>query len=152
MLRVTQSHPLLEICRTYRTVSFQTQVEINTNLLLRDEEYFERADEFLPERWMREESARWRVKDPFAMLPFSHGSRMCIGQSPSSKTSIFLLTLESVQIVGRRLAEQEMCTHILKLVQAFRLTTNDKRAMTQEYVMLFRPSFDPDIRYERRTE
>lgn len=62
----------------------QTQVELNTNLLLRDDEYFERADEFIPERWLRSDATPSDVttlasKDPFAMLPFSHGARSCIG-------------------------------------------------------------------------
>ena len=48
-------------------------------MLLREEEYFERGNEFIPERWLRDDATTLRAKDLFAMLPFSHGARMCIG-------------------------------------------------------------------------
>lgn len=41
------------------------------------EKYFDRASEFIPERWLGE--GRQSVP-PFAYIPFGHGARMCIGR------------------------------------------------------------------------
>ena len=60
--------------------------------ITRNEEYFQRANEFLPERWSRDRP----LGDihPFASLPFSHGKRMC---------------------VGKRVAEQEMYAFLIRV-------------------------------------
>ena len=79
MQRLSQSQHCAHVRTSALHFSLQTQVEINTNLLLREEEYFERANEFIPERWLRDDVTTLRAKDLFAMLPFSHGARMCIG-------------------------------------------------------------------------
>lgn len=44
----------------------------------RNEQLFERADEFLPERWDR--SVNGHTKKPFASLPFGFGTRACLGK------------------------------------------------------------------------
>ena len=61
---------------------------------------------FLPERWLREkqqgaqgDAAAMERGNPFVILPFGFGPRMCI---------------------GRRFAEQEIYLGLIKLVQAFR--------------------------------
>lgn len=47
----------------------------------RDEANFPRADEFLPERWLRGEKGEFQgVINPNATLPFAMGARSCIGR------------------------------------------------------------------------
>ncbi|RXG58133.1 Sterol 26-hydroxylase, mitochondrial [Armadillidium vulgare] len=66
----------------------------------RDEKYFKKGNEFIPERWMRDRPLG--SIHPYAALPFSHGTRMCI---------------------GRRIAEQEMYTFIARVMHRLTLTT-----------------------------
>ncbi|XP_076045202.1 putative cytochrome P450 49a1 [Oratosquilla oratoria] len=66
-----------------------------------DEKYFPRAKEFLPERWMRDSG--FTPTNPFAFLPFSHGTRMCL---------------------GRRIAEQEVYTLLSRILQRYRISYN----------------------------
>lgn len=56
-----------------------------------DEQHFSRAEEFIPERWLRSEP---KDVNPFSMLPFGFGSRMC---------------------VGRRIAEQELYLALIRV-------------------------------------
>ncbi|RXG73251.1 putative cytochrome P450 12a4, mitochondrial, partial [Armadillidium vulgare] len=44
----------------------------------RDEKNFKQSNEFIPERWMRDRPLG--QIHPFASIPFSHGTRMCIGR------------------------------------------------------------------------
>ncbi|XP_076061210.1 putative cytochrome P450 49a1 [Oratosquilla oratoria] len=60
------------------------------------EKYFLHADKFLPERWLRHQPLG--PIHPFASLPFSHGTRMCI---------------------GRRIAEQELYTILTRILQRY---------------------------------
>nr|XP_053641381.1 LOW QUALITY PROTEIN: probable cytochrome P450 49a1 [Cherax quadricarinatus] len=62
------------------------------------EEYFPRATEFLPERWLRDNPNR--LQNQFASMPFSNGTRMC---------------------VGRRLAEQEIYVLLARLLLKYNL-------------------------------
>ena len=61
-------------------------VAMNNQTICQEQEYFDNPDYFLPERWMRSSSvegtggAPARPPPNFAMLPFGHGSRMCIGR------------------------------------------------------------------------
>ncbi|KAJ8973417.1 hypothetical protein NQ317_016700 [Molorchus minor] len=43
------------------------------------EEYVSQAEQFIPERWMKRESDRYKIH-PFASLPYGHGARMCLGR------------------------------------------------------------------------
>ncbi|KAE8745657.1 Cytochrome P450 CYP301 [Frankliniella occidentalis] len=61
--------------------------------------YAGRADEFLPERWIKGHDASLDVH-PFASLPYGYGARMCL---------------------GRRFADLEMHVLLAKLVRKFRL-------------------------------
>ncbi|XP_033626338.1 cytochrome P450 10-like [Asterias rubens] len=62
-------------------------------------QYFKDPEQFKPERWIRGHEDCENI-DPFLVLPFGTGSRMC---------------------VGRRLAEQEIYLLMARLVQRFRV-------------------------------
>ncbi|KAK7072243.1 hypothetical protein SK128_017315 [Halocaridina rubra] len=64
--------------------------------MLQNEEYFPRAKEFLPERWARDRP--YGAIHPFTHMPFGFGTRMCI---------------------GRRIAEQELYTFLIRAMQRF---------------------------------
>ena len=47
----------------------------------RDEANFPRAQQFLPERWLRNKRSEFEgVTNPNATLPFAMGARSCIGR------------------------------------------------------------------------
>lgn len=73
-------------------------VIMNFNCLLKDEAFFPQADQFLPERWLRNDQNKKMKMDPFSYLPFGVGPRIC---------------------VGKRLAELEMELIILMLMRNF---------------------------------
>ncbi|KAK3101877.1 hypothetical protein FSP39_006991 [Pinctada imbricata] len=70
----------------------------HTWIMLQDE-HFKDALAFKPERWIRNNESHHNAH-PFAMLPFGHGVRSCI---------------------GRRLAEQEAQIAIIKILQNFKV-------------------------------
>ena len=69
---------------------------LNHQTMCLQDEYFENATEFQPERWLKDGSATLKRSPPFVMLPFGHGARMCI---------------------GRRFAEQELYLALIKVNQ-----------------------------------
>ncbi|XP_052749657.1 probable cytochrome P450 49a1 [Galleria mellonella] len=75
-----------------------TQVIFQHYVMGNTEEYFTKASEFCPERWIQRTAGQ--NHHPFASLPFGFGKRMCL---------------------GRRFAELEIHTVICKMVQAFKM-------------------------------
>ncbi|XP_067673940.1 probable cytochrome P450 49a1 [Haliotis asinina] len=73
---------------------------MNNRRLLLNSEYFEYPSQFLPERWLRDDSTLKRKKEypAFAFLPFGFGLRNCL---------------------GRRFAEQELWLGVTKIIQHF---------------------------------
>lgn len=55
-------------------------VSVPTYSLLRDEEAFEQADQFIPERWLTEDKVK-KERMMKSHLPFSVGPRACIGRN-----------------------------------------------------------------------
>lgn len=49
---------------------------INTEALLKDSKYFSEPENFIPERWLKEDAIR-----PFVYLPYGYGPRMCIAKN-----------------------------------------------------------------------
>ncbi|XP_064096166.1 probable cytochrome P450 49a1 [Macrobrachium nipponense] len=64
--------------------------------MAKDEKLFPRAEEFVPERWLRHKPLG--PIHPYASLPFGTGTRMCI---------------------GRRIAEQEIYTFLTRAMQRY---------------------------------
>lgn len=53
------------------------------NILQTSDDYCTRSDEFLPERWLRNDAdfaAEAKSRHPFAFMPFGFGPRACIGK------------------------------------------------------------------------
>ncbi|XP_050355786.1 probable cytochrome P450 49a1 [Nymphalis io] len=74
-----------------------TQVIFQHYVMGNSEEYFSKASEFRPERWLQRSTYKHHA---FASLPFGFGKRMCL---------------------GRRFAELEMQIVICKMVNAFKM-------------------------------
>uniref|UniRef100_A0A182QZP4 Uncharacterized protein n=1 Tax=Anopheles farauti TaxID=69004 RepID=A0A182QZP4_9DIPT len=75
-------------------------------VLLREEQYFGRIKEFLPERWLSGQQAEIpsaKETHPFLLLPFGFGSRSC---------------------VGKRLAMMEMEVALARIVRQFEVRWN----------------------------
>ncbi|KAM7344954.1 cytochrome P450 CYP12A2-like [Cochliomyia hominivorax] len=80
-VRVNQNDVVLS---GYR-VPAGTQVLMISTSLNKDEKYYPKAQEFLPERWLRVEKTEETGKalkpsNPFVFLPFGFGPRSCIGR------------------------------------------------------------------------
>ena len=57
----------------------------------RDARFWPRADEFLPERWLEDDSSKDRPK--FAYFPFGGGARICIGDGFAWAEGVILLSV-----------------------------------------------------------
>lgn len=64
-----------------------TDFSMQTEMLMRESEYFSEAEKFIPERWLREGNpaksqcpAATKSDHPFVYLPFGFGPRMCVGK------------------------------------------------------------------------
>ncbi|XP_074037567.1 probable cytochrome P450 301a1, mitochondrial isoform X2 [Leptinotarsa decemlineata] len=63
------------------------------------EEYVTEADQFRPERWLKQESGNFKFH-PFSSLPYGYGARMCL---------------------GRRFADLEIQVLLAKLIRSYKL-------------------------------
>ncbi|KAM7361974.1 uncharacterized protein ACRADG_012838 [Cochliomyia hominivorax] len=91
-----------------------TQVSMVLTDLIRDDNHFPRAKEFLPERWLRIEEQKQNIdssecphalkpSSPFVYLPFGFGPRSCI---------------------GRRIVEMELELGIARVIRNFQVEFN----------------------------
>ena len=55
-------------------------MELNNNMLLQLEAYFEDPQRYEPERWVRSEEPKTQNVHPYLLIPFGHGPRMCAGE------------------------------------------------------------------------
>ncbi|XP_033113129.1 cytochrome P450 27C1-like [Anneissia japonica] len=103
-----------------------------TNILManyamsRNEENFEDANEFKPERWLRGNESKI---NKFASLPFGYGTRMCI---------------------GKRLAEMEVKISISKICQRFLLKSTDDKELVGNLRGLLTPEKNIPVRFVSR--
>uniref|UniRef100_A0A182PZ54 Uncharacterized protein n=1 Tax=Anopheles epiroticus TaxID=199890 RepID=A0A182PZ54_9DIPT len=70
------------VLQGYR-VPKNTDIAMGGQVLMRDENYFHRSQEYIPERWLNDRDVDIpSAKDvnPFIFLPFGFGSRSCIGK------------------------------------------------------------------------
>ncbi|XP_047737788.1 probable cytochrome P450 49a1 [Hyalella azteca] len=93
----------------------------------RMEEYFPQPLEFLPQRWQRDRP--YGAIHPFASLPFSHGTRICI---------------------GKRLAEQEMYTIIIRMLQKYTVTFESDEEMKVKTQLVLKPATQLAFKFHPR--
>lgn len=76
-------------------------------VLHNDENHFQRPNEFMPERWLKETipnaCPEAKASNPFVYLPFGFGPRSCI---------------------GKRIAEMEMNVLITRMLKQFQIEYN----------------------------
>ncbi|OWF37350.1 probable cytochrome P450 12d1 proximal, mitochondrial [Mizuhopecten yessoensis] len=76
-----------------------TSVALHSDISSRDAREFPDPDAFIPERWVRDNTAT-KTNHPFAMVPFGFGPRAC---------------------VGMRFAEQEAQIAVIKILQRYQV-------------------------------
>lgn len=102
---------------------FQVQIAMHHDFICLQDDHFEKAQEFRPERWLRSNKARDETH-PFASVPFGFGPRACI---------------------GRRFAEQESHIALIKVLHTdyrlgpanFIVSWLNKKKPTVDCQMLF---------------
>lgn len=75
-----------------------THVAMATQLLMQDDKYFGKSAQFIPERWLKDETQAEAIScphakgtHPFVYLPFGFGTRTCIGRRFAElETAIFI--------------------------------------------------------------
>lgn len=88
----------------------KTIVLFNTFTMCRDPKYFSNPDDFIPERWLRNEA---REFSPFTALPFGFGTRSC---------------------VGRRIAENMIYLSVANITKRYRLEPVEGAASVKPFV------------------
>lgn len=86
----------------------RTIVLASQYLIHRDERFWPRADEFLPERWLDEEAEKSRPK--FAYFPFGGGARICIGEGFAWTEGVVMLA-----VMARRWRFEAVPGHSIEL-------------------------------------
>lgn len=113
----TARHPVNDVVLSGYRVPKGTQVSIITTSLLDNDAHYPRANEFIPERWLRHPSKdvsanndstqgcpqAMKSGNPFIYIPFGFGARSCI---------------------GRRITEMEMELGAARLVRNFHIEFN----------------------------
>ncbi|XP_071958333.1 cytochrome P450 27C1-like [Antedon mediterranea] len=106
-----------------------TNVRTENYAMSRSEEVFENANEFQPERWLRENVDS--KLNAFASLPFGFGTRMCI---------------------GKRLAEMEVRILLAKICQKFLIKRNSDEELVGNLRILLIPEKDVPLRFVIRNQ
>ncbi|XP_053725214.1 1,25-dihydroxyvitamin D(3) 24-hydroxylase, mitochondrial [Synchiropus splendidus] len=102
-----------------------TVLMINSHVLASNEENFEDAKAFKPERWLRENS----TINPFAYVPFGIGKRMCI---------------------GRRLAELQLQLAMCWLVRDYEIVATDDKPLDVIHSGLLVPKRELPVAFIKR--
>ena len=100
--------PIDVVIKGYR-IPAGTQLLVEHEYVATSPEYFEDPLQFRPDRWLRSEMKQQQQQrrsgggsiDPFMVLPFGYGPRMC---------------------VGRRFAEQELWIGLIKIIHSFKVS------------------------------
>ncbi|KAJ8359159.1 hypothetical protein SKAU_G00156840 [Synaphobranchus kaupii] len=103
----------------------RTVLMINSHALGCNEEYFDEAKRFKPERWLENKSSI----NPFAHVPFGIGKRMCI---------------------GRRLAELELQLALCWVIREYEIVAIDNEPVDVIHSGLLIPSRELPVAFIRR--
>lgn len=93
------------------------------------EQYFEQADKFLPERWLRNQSTIKATNNTFALLPFGFGARMC---------------------AGRRFSELELYIATAKMILNYELHTISEQKLERTHAFIIVPEMPIKVRCTTR--
>jgi len=97
-----------------------SQILLGANALMKDERYYPQADEFLPERWLRDPETNKKMQiSPFTFLPFGFGPRMCI---------------------GKRIVDLEMETSLAKIIRNFYVEFNYDASKPYKSLFVMEPA------------
>ncbi|XP_074652909.1 putative cytochrome P450 CYP44 isoform X2 [Tubulanus polymorphus] len=106
-----------------------TRVDLNHFVTCRMEEYFDRPNEFLPERWLRDVNNTNGIH-PYAHAQFGAGTRMC---------------------PGRLFARQDIELFAVKLLKKYRVEWHQPKNLKQDWKILFAPeNNEVPITFEQR--
>lgn len=66
----------------FNNISLQTDIIFGHMMLCRREEHFPEPEEFIPERWLRDEISKYSNQglNPWVYMPFGFGPRSCVGK------------------------------------------------------------------------
>ncbi|XP_022338731.1 cytochrome P450 302a1, mitochondrial-like [Crassostrea virginica] len=103
------------------------QIAMHHDFICLQDDHFEKAQEFRPERWLRSNKARDETH-PFASVPFGFGPRACI---------------------GRRFAEQESHIALIKLLTKYRLEYSGQE-LEKECSITYTPANKMTFRFHER--
>lgn len=108
----------------YRTPK-DTDIAMPSQILMRDEKFYPRPNDFIPERWLRDvesssECPMARNVNPFVFLPFGFGPRTCI---------------------GRRISDLELETALCRLVRNFQIEFDHPEDISFKTTILNSPDF-----------
>ncbi|KAH8252472.1 hypothetical protein KR032_000221 [Drosophila birchii] len=99
-----------------------TTVLLCSNVLMKDPIFYPRAEEFLPERWLRDPDTNKKMQvSPFTYLPFGFGPRMCI---------------------GKRVVDLEIETSVAKLIRNFQVEFHRDASRPYKSMFLMEPAIN----------
>ncbi|KAK3907690.1 Cytochrome P450 302a1, mitochondrial [Frankliniella fusca] len=104
-----------------------TNVVTQNQVICRLEKYFDRPNDFLPERWLKE-NAQHVKSNPFLVLPFGHGRRSCI---------------------ARRFAEQQLLTFLLRVARTHQVSWDSPEELGCISVPINKPDKSVKLRFSR---
>ncbi|XP_060659633.1 cytochrome P450 12b1, mitochondrial [Drosophila nasuta] len=102
--------------------------------LSNSDEYFPQSEQFMPERWLKQDATtenqacpEARSRNPFVYLPFGFGPRTCI---------------------GKRIAELEMETLLARLLRRYHVTWLGEKPLQYESTIILSPHGDIRFKFE----
>lgn len=100
----------------------QTHVIFPHLVVSNTEEYFDKPDEFIPERWLKYESTggcpmHTKKIHPFVSLPFGYGRRSCLGRRFAEIELQILLAKVAITNVSNSHGVRYFCFQIFRKYQ-----------------------------------
>ncbi|XP_055923884.1 cytochrome P450 CYP12A2-like [Eupeodes corollae] len=110
-----------------------TDIAMPSQILMRDEKFYPKPNDFIPERWLRDidinqdECPKAKNVNPFVFLPFGFGPRTCI---------------------GRRISDLELETALCRLIRNFHIRFDYSKEISFKTTILNSPDFPLRFKFE----